>query len=147
MKPRSHLRKAMEGTLFRKIETLPSSDDRRKAERSLPHAECREIVDFCLNCSKKRCSGNCEELKRFRRENNHYGKYARSPGVQRRKPSANVKKYPYEGEEYTIRQLAEMANICHDAMYKRIVKRGMSPEDAVAMGNNHAGYKWRSRVK
>lgn len=24
---------------------------------------CREIVDFCLKCDKKRCNGNCEDLK------------------------------------------------------------------------------------
>lgn len=22
-----------------------------------------EVVNFCLNCKKKRCGGNCEELK------------------------------------------------------------------------------------
>lgn len=147
MKPRSPLRKAMEGSLFRKIETLPSSDERRKAECVLHHAECREVVEFCLNCKAKRCNGDCVELRRFKRENQPYGKYARSPGAPRRKTSTNVKKYPYKGKECTIRELADMANVCHDAMYKRIVKRGMRPEDAVAMGNNHAGYKWRSRLK
>lgn len=146
MKPHTLYRKAMEGTLFRKIEALPS-EDRSKAERTLHYAECQESVDFCLNCKGKKCNGDCVELRRFKRENNLSGKYVRSPGAQQRKTHSNAKKYPYKGKECTIRELAAMANVCHDAMYKRIVKRGMSAEEAVALGNQHAGYKWRSRLK
>lgn len=28
----------------------------------------KELIDFCLNCTKKKCNGNCNEIRRKRNE-------------------------------------------------------------------------------
>lgn len=30
--------------------------------------EEQEIIDFCLNCTKKKCNGNCKEIRRKKNE-------------------------------------------------------------------------------
>lgn len=132
MKPRTLYRMCMDGTLFRKIEAM-SSDGYGKAEIKLHHEEPIESVQFCLNCTRKKCSGFCDDLRRFKRDNGIGGKYK----------TAN--KYMYNGVEYTALQLADMAGVTSQTMRMRL-NAGMSVEEAIAAGNAHADYNFR-RVK
>lgn len=142
MKPRSPLRKAMDGTLFIKIEQTPDSYG-RKSEPKMHYVECKEAIDFCLSCDKEKCGGDCTELKRFKRENRVNGKYKRSTELVDYKPRQGAMRFPYKGEMLTVRELASIADVCPDAMYKRIVKLGKTAEEAVEMGNSHPGYRTR----
>lgn len=34
--------------------------------RARHYAEDKELIDFCLNCKKTKCNGDCTDFKRFR---------------------------------------------------------------------------------
>ena len=33
-----------------------------------PNSDSKEMIDMCLNCAKKKCNGNCNEIRRKRNE-------------------------------------------------------------------------------
>lgn len=39
----------------------------RASQRPDRWEEPQELINFCLNCTKKSCVGNCEEYQNFRR--------------------------------------------------------------------------------
>ena len=121
MKARTLYRMAIEGTLFRKLEEVPT-DGGRRAERKLHYEESQETVDFCLNCTKKKCYGNCEELKKFKRTTGIGGKL---------RTREDAKRFLYNGAEYTARELSEISGLHIDTIRKRL-RKGMSVEDAVS---------------
>lgn len=117
----------MDGTLFHKIEER-ATDRYAKVERKLHHEEPQEAVDFCLNCTKKTCGGNCQEYKAFRKEDGVGKKYS------------SKKMYVYQGKEYSAAQLGAIAGVSANSIHTRI-NNGMTAEEAVAMGNKHSHYK------
>lgn len=44
--------------------------------------------------------------------------------------------YPYRGAQLSVPELAALAGCSRQAMYYRIVRRHLSPDDAVAIGGN-----------
>ena len=135
MKPRTLYRMCMDGTLFRKIEEIPP-DSGMRAERKLHHEESKEAVNFCLNCTRKKCYGNCEDLKRFKRENGLGGKW---------RTRKDAKRFPYNGGEYTARELSEISGLHIETIRTRL-KNGMTPEEAVNTRNSHAHFKRIGRL-
>lgn len=130
MRPRSPYRRALDGTLFRKTEER-ATDYGGKAERKMHHGESQAAVDFCLSCTAKKCNGNCDVLKRFMRDNGLTGKW---------RSGAEAKRYPYKGAEYTARELSQMCGLHIETIRGRI-RKGMTAEEAVELGNQHSHYK------
>lgn len=42
-------------------------------KKTLHNTTPKEIIDFCLNCTKKKCNGNCKKIKELLR-GYEYGK-------------------------------------------------------------------------
>ena len=47
------------------VNTTNESGTKRKSKRL--RAEPKENIDMCLNCTKKKCNGNCIDIRRKRK--------------------------------------------------------------------------------
>lgn len=49
------------------IKLAPKEDKPYKPKRITEQEQ--KLIDFCLNCSKKKCSGDCKTIKQIKRRN------------------------------------------------------------------------------
>lgn len=73
----------------------------------------KESIEKCLNCALPKCTGNCAAF---------------SVGMGR--PEA--RKFPFRGEELTMRQISERTGVGLNALYQRITVMGWDVERAVS---------------
>lgn len=74
----------------------------------------KESIEKCLNCALPKCTGKCAAF---------------SVGMGR--PEA--RKYPFRGEQLTMRQISEKTGVGLNALYQRITVLGWDVEKAVSV--------------
>lgn len=84
----------------------------------------KESANCCLECTRQRCTGNCEKVHKVESEIANQNKIR-----HKRKLINNGKKYAYKGQMLTISQLSAINGISTDVIRHRL-RRGMSAEEA-----------------
>lgn len=87
----------------------------------------RELVDMCLQCKRKRCSGNCNRYKEKEREINCDGRID-NEGKLLPKGGSIARKYSFRGGYITDSEMAELLGISLKTV-RNARRRGMEMEE------------------
>ena len=87
----------------------------------------RELVDMCLQCKRKRCSGNCNKYKEKEREINRDGRID-NEGKLLPKGGSIARKYSFRGGYITDKEMADMLGVSLRTV-RNARRRGMNMEE------------------
>ena len=56
-------------TMFDRYGYIKVSKEQTKpfVQEKMEGSDSKEMIDYCLKCTKKRCNGNCDEIKDLKR--------------------------------------------------------------------------------
>lgn len=87
----------------------------------------RELLDMCLECRRKRCTGTCNAYKQRERELMNGGKKDKNGNPVGARGKA-VKTWPFRGKRVTVKHMAVMCERSESLVHRRL-REGMSMED------------------